>query len=146
MNQGSPVPGKGAEKAILDDVTVVIDHLGLPATNAEASAQWFAEILGLRPPVPDGPDGDMYNVALSGESSVLFVTEPSVSGHHVAFGVSEAEFTEIVDRLRRRGISFGNDPEEPTNGATLDPLGGKGRVYFRSPDDHFLEVTVQGAS
>jgi catechol 2,3-dioxygenase-like lactoylglutathione lyase family enzyme len=129
-----------------DHVSVVIDHLGLPATNAEASAQWFAEILGLKPPVPDGPDGDMYNVALSGEGSVVFVTEPSVSGHHVAFGVSEAEFTAIVDRLRGRGISFGNDPEEPTNGATVDPLGGKGRVYFRSPDDHFLEVTVQGAS
>jgi hypothetical protein len=52
----------------------------------------------------------------------------------------------IVDRLRGRGISFGNDPEESTNGATVDPLGGKGRVYFRSPDDHFLEVTVQGTS
>jgi catechol 2,3-dioxygenase-like lactoylglutathione lyase family enzyme len=88
----------------------------------------------------------MYNVALSGQGAVLFVTEPSVSGHHVAFGVSEAEFAAIVDRLRQRGIDFGNDPEEPTNGATADPLGGKGRVYFRSPDDHFLEVTIQGAS
>jgi catechol 2,3-dioxygenase-like lactoylglutathione lyase family enzyme len=101
-------------------MSVVIDHLGLPAANAEAAAQWFAD--------------------------VLFVTEPSVSGHHVAFGVSEAEFAAIVDRLRQRGIDFGNDPEEPTNGATADPLGGKGRVYFRSPDDHFLEVTIQGAS
>ena len=89
---------------------------------------------------------DMYNLALSGEGSALFVTEPSASSHHVAFGVSEAEFTAIVDRWRGRGISFGNDPEEPTNGATMDPPGGKGRVYFRSPDDHFLEVTVQGAS
>jgi catechol 2,3-dioxygenase-like lactoylglutathione lyase family enzyme len=127
-------------------MSVVIDHLGLPATNAEASAQWFAEILGLKPPVPDGPDGDMYNVALSGQGSVLFVTEPAGSGHHVAFGVSEAEFVAIVDRLRGRGISFGNDPEERTNGATDDPLGGKGRVYFRSPDEHFLEVTVHDAN
>jgi catechol 2,3-dioxygenase-like lactoylglutathione lyase family enzyme len=126
-------------------VSVTIDHLGLPARNAEASAQWFAEILGLKPPVPDGPDGDMYNVVLGGESSVLFVTEPTVAGHHVAFGVSEAEFDAIVARLRARGIGFGNDPEEPTNGATADPLGGKGRVYFRSPDGHFLEVTVLAA-
>jgi catechol 2,3-dioxygenase-like lactoylglutathione lyase family enzyme len=133
-------------QAILGDVSVVIDHLGLPATNAEAAAHWFAEILGLRSPVLDGPDGDMYSVALSGEGSVLFVTEPSVPSHHVAFGVGDAEFGAIVDRLRQRGISFGNDPEEPTNGATDDPLGGKGRVYFRSPDDHFLEVTVHAAS
>jgi catechol 2,3-dioxygenase-like lactoylglutathione lyase family enzyme len=125
-----------------DDVSVVIDHLGLPATNAEAAAQWFAEILGLKPPVPDGPDADMFSVALSGTGSVVFVTQPSVSGHHVAFGVSEAEFTAIVERLRGGGISFGNDPEDPANGATADPLGGRGRVYFRSPDGHFLEVTV----
>jgi catechol 2,3-dioxygenase-like lactoylglutathione lyase family enzyme len=136
----------GRGEAYPEMMSVVIDHLALPATNAEASARWFAEILGQMPPVPDGPDGDMYNVALSGEGSVLFVAEPAVSGHHVAFGVTEAEFTEIVDRLRRRGISFGNDPEEPSNGATADPLGGKGRVYFRTPGAHFLEVTVHGAS
>jgi catechol 2,3-dioxygenase-like lactoylglutathione lyase family enzyme len=131
--------------AILGVVSVMIDHLGLPARDAEASAEWFAEILGLEPPVADGPDRDMDNVRLSGGGSVVFVTEPSVSSHHVAFGVSEAEFAAIVDRLRRRAISFGNDPEAPTNGATLDPLGGQGRVYFASPDAHFLEVTVQQA-
>jgi len=126
-----------------ESMSVVIDHLGLPATSAAAAAQWFAEILGLQEPVPDGPEGDMYNVRLSGASSVLFVIEPSVPSHHVAFGVSEVDFTAIVDRLRQRGISFGNDPEDPANGATRDPLGGKGRVYFPSPDGHFLEVTIR---
>jgi hypothetical protein len=52
------------------------------------------------------------------------------------------DFTAIVDRLRQRGISYGNDPENPNNGATAGSLGGKGRVYFRSLDGHFLEVTV----
>jgi hypothetical protein len=85
----------------------------------------------------------MYNVRLSGGSSVVFVTEPSVPSHHVAFGVSEADFTAIVDRLRQRGIAFGNDPEDSANGATTDPLGGKGRVYFPSPDGHFLEITIR---
>src|SRR5947207_15700141 len=32
---------------ILRRVRVVIDHLGLPATDAEQAAQWFSEILGL---------------------------------------------------------------------------------------------------
>jgi catechol 2,3-dioxygenase-like lactoylglutathione lyase family enzyme len=129
-----------------EGVSVVIDHLGLPATNAEEAAQWFSEILGLQAPVADGPDGDMYNVRLSSASSVLFVTEASVASQHMAFGVSEANFTAIVDRLRERGIPFGNDPEDPANGTTLDPLGGKGRVYFSNPDGHFLEVTVREAT
>jgi hypothetical protein len=60
----------------------------------------------------------------------------------VAFAVSAAEFTPIVERLRQRGAAFGNDPEDPTNGHTEDVLGSQGRVYFRSPDGHLLEVTV----
>ena len=86
-------------------------------------------------------DADMFNVALSG-SSVLFTTGPSVPTLHVAFKVPEQDFAAIVTRLERQGVAFGNDPEAPTNGATDDPLGGKGRVYFRSPDGHFLEVTI----
>ena len=127
---------------MLCDVPLSIDHLALPAADAEASARWFAEIPGLAAPLPDGPDEDMFNVRLNDSSSVLFVSEPAGPGHHVAFAVSAAEFTAIVDRLRQRGVDFGNDPEDPTNGQTEDVLGSQGRVYFRSPDGHFLEVTV----
>jgi catechol 2,3-dioxygenase-like lactoylglutathione lyase family enzyme len=127
-------------------VNVRIDHLGLPASDAADAARWFAEILGLEAPVPDGPDGDMYTVVLSGPSSVVFSTEPAVPSHHVAFGVDQAAFSAVIERLRQRGLSFGNDPEDSSNGATSDPLGGPGRVYFRSPDCHFLEVTVSQAT
>jgi catechol 2,3-dioxygenase-like lactoylglutathione lyase family enzyme len=122
-------------------VSVKIDHLGLPATDAQASARWLAEILDLDPPVADGPNGDMFNVSLGDSASILFVTDPAVVGHHVAFAVSETEFSEIVDRLRTRSIPFGNEPEDPANGQTADPLGGKGRVYFLDPNGHFFEVT-----
>jgi catechol 2,3-dioxygenase-like lactoylglutathione lyase family enzyme len=84
----------------------------------------------------------MFNVRLSDTSSVLFVSEPERPGHRVAFAVSAAEFTLIVERLRQRGAAFGNDPEDPTNGHTADVLGSQSRVYFRSPDGHLLEVTV----
>jgi catechol 2,3-dioxygenase-like lactoylglutathione lyase family enzyme len=127
---------------MLCDMPVSIDHLALPAADAEASARWFAEILGLQAPLPDGPDEDMFNVRLNDSTCVLFVSEPAGPSHHVAFAVSAAEFTTIVDRLRHRGVDFGNDPEAPTNGRIEDVLGSQGRVYFRSPDGHFLEVTV----
>ena len=127
---------------MLWDMPVSIDHLALPAADAEASARWFAEILGLAAPLPDGRDEDMFNVRLNGISSILFVSQAAGPGHHVAFAVSATEFTAIVDRLRQRGVDFGNDPEDPTNGWTEDLLGSQGRVYFRNPDGHFLEVTV----
>jgi catechol 2,3-dioxygenase-like lactoylglutathione lyase family enzyme len=84
----------------------------------------------------------MFNVLLGGGASILFVTDPAVAGHHVAFAVSETEFGAIVDRLRARDIAFGNEPEDPTNGQTDDPLGSHGRVYFLDPNGHFFEVTT----
>jgi len=123
-------------------VSIKIDHLGLPATDAEASARWLAEILGLEPPVPDGPDGDMFNLSLGSGASILFVTDPAVAGHHVAFAVAETEFSAIVERLLTRNIAFGNEPDDPTNGQSSDPLGGNGWVYFLDPNGHFFEVTT----
>jgi catechol 2,3-dioxygenase-like lactoylglutathione lyase family enzyme len=101
---------------MLCEVPVSIDHLALPAADAQASARWFAEILGLAAPLPDGPDEDMFNVRLNDSSSVLFVSEPAGPGHHVAFAVGAAEFAAIVDRLRQRGVDFGNDPRTRPTG------------------------------
>jgi catechol 2,3-dioxygenase-like lactoylglutathione lyase family enzyme len=123
-------------------VSVSIDHLGLAARDAESAARWLAEILGVGAPVADGPDQDMYTVALGGTSSLVFSTAPTVPTQHIAFGVDQVTFRAIVERLHQRRLSFGNDPEEPENGQTTDPLGALGRVYFTSPDGHFLEVTV----
>jgi catechol 2,3-dioxygenase-like lactoylglutathione lyase family enzyme len=128
---------------VVSVASVTIDHLGLPASNPEGSARWFAELLGLPAPEPDGPDADMFNVHLSDDSSLLFVADASHASYHLAFGVTLDDFHATVGRLRERGLSFGNDPEAPDNGATDDPLGGQGRVYFRTPDGHFLELTVR---
>ena len=118
---------------MLCNVPVSIDHLALPAADAETSARWFAEILGLAAPQPDGSDEGMFNVRLNDSSSVLFVSGPAGPGHHVAFAVSAAEFTAIADRLRRRGVDFGNDPEDPTNGQTERRAGQPGaRVLSQS--------------
>jgi catechol 2,3-dioxygenase-like lactoylglutathione lyase family enzyme len=118
-----------------------IDHVALPAQDAEAAARQLAGVLGAGDPTPDGPDGDMFSVRLGG-CSVLFVEAQEVPGHHLAFRVAEADFSAIVERLAASGVDFGNDPEAPDNGETGDHLGGRGRVYFVSPDGHPFEVTI----
>jgi len=73
---------------------------------------------------------------------VLFNPAEKVDLVHVAFRVDPARFEGVVGRLRRRGIPFGNEPEDPRNGRTDDPLGGAGRVYFVDENGHLFEVTV----
>lgn len=120
---------------------IAIDHVGIPARDARASAHRLAEILGARAPTPDGADDDMFRVDLTGGSFVLFNPASRIDVAHVAFRVAEPSFAGIVERLRGLGMTFGNDPEEPWNGLTDDPLGGNGRVYFLDPDGHLFEVT-----
>jgi hypothetical protein len=45
-----------------------------------------------------------------------------------------------------RGLTFGNDPENPRNGSTDDPLGGAVRVYFIDDNGHLFEVTAEAWS
>jgi catechol 2,3-dioxygenase-like lactoylglutathione lyase family enzyme len=56
--------------------------------------------------------------------------------------VDEQVFSGAIARLRERGLRFGNDPADPSNGQTADPLGGAGRIYFVDPDGHLFELIL----
>jgi catechol 2,3-dioxygenase-like lactoylglutathione lyase family enzyme len=120
---------------------ITIDHIGVLARDVAASARFLAEILGLPPGFPDGPDAEMFRLPV-GESggALLYFPADQVPGLHIAFRVDERTFAAVVDRLRARGLAFGNDPEDQTNMHTNDFLGGHGRVFFRDPNDHLFEV------
>ncbi len=117
------------------------DHVGVAARDPQASAFSLAEILGAPTPIADGADGDMYRIDLDHGAFVLFHAAAQPEVVHVAFRVQPERFAEVVVRLRRRDLAFGNDPDDPRNGRTDDPLGGAGRVYFVDDNGHLFEVT-----
>lgn len=118
-----------------------IDHVGMDARDAAASARALADVLGAGEPAADGADGDMYRIDLEHGAFVLFSPAGDVHPAHVAFRVDAARFAAVVDRLRARRIAFGNRPDDPRNGKTEDELGGGGRVYFVDDNGHLFEVT-----
>ena len=119
---------------------IAIDHVAIGVRDAAASARFLAEILGLAPAEPRGPEGEMRWLTVGRSGALLFTPADAFASQHVAFQVDEATFATVVDRLRSRGIAFGNEPEEPTNQQTSDRFGGHGRVYFSDPNGHFFEV------
>jgi len=118
-----------------------IDHIGLSARDPQRSARALAELLGAPEPTPDGADDDMFRVQLEDGAFLLFAQAPTVHPEHIAFRLDADRLARVVARLRERGIAFGNDPEDPRNGKTDDPLGGAARVYFADENGHLFEVT-----
>jgi catechol 2,3-dioxygenase-like lactoylglutathione lyase family enzyme len=119
---------------------ITLDHIGIAARDAETSARFLSEILGLGPARTEGPEGEMYCLTIAESISLLFSPADAVATQHIAFRVDEATFTAVVDRLMAKGLAFGNDPEDFANMQTSDPLGGHGRVYFFDPNGHMFEV------
>jgi catechol 2,3-dioxygenase-like lactoylglutathione lyase family enzyme len=119
---------------------ITLDHVGVLARDVAASARFLAEILGLPPALPAGPDGENLRLAVDGTSWIFYFPAEEVPGQHIAFRVDEETFEAVVGRLRASGVTFGNDPEDHTNMQTSDFLGGHGRVFFLDPNGHLFEV------
>jgi catechol 2,3-dioxygenase-like lactoylglutathione lyase family enzyme len=118
---------------------VTLNHLAIPARDAEATAGFLGAVLGV-PVERDGAEDEFPCLRLGNAVQILFQQAATVVPHHVAFQVGTDEFEHVVERLRAAGIAFGNDPEDPRNGDVTDPLGGSGRVYFVDRDGHLFEV------
>jgi catechol 2,3-dioxygenase-like lactoylglutathione lyase family enzyme len=115
-----------------------LDHILVPARNRVASAKRLAEILGVPwAEVGVGPFSPVYlNDGLTldfDESNADF--KPG----HYCFRVSEAEFDEVLDRIRASNIPFRSRPSGTADYAINTHYGGK-IVYWNDPDEHVWEL------
>lgn len=127
-------------------MAIDLNHTIVPAADAEKSARWLAELLGLGEPkhlfgyfwqvqTDNGVELDFESRG-EGEGAPLFTVV------HYAFLVSEAEFDEIFGRILDRHITHWADPSRKHAGAINHDDGGRG-VYFASNDDHLLEIITR---
>lgn len=120
-------------------MTVQLNHTIVPSLDAEASAAFVAELLGLPAPRRFGP---FVVVETDNGVSLDYVDvgpgdeKPS---RHYAFLVSEDDFDAIFGRIRERGIDFYADPGGTRRGEINHRDGGRG-CYFADPDGHWLEI------
>ena len=113
------------------------DHTIVPSTNKAASASFYSEVLGLPPAREEAP---FAVVDLGNDVALCFAGwDEQVAHQHYAFLVSESEFDDVLGRLRARGRDFWADAHAKRPGEVNHDDGGRG-LYFRDPDDHWLEV------
>jgi catechol 2,3-dioxygenase-like lactoylglutathione lyase family enzyme len=120
-------------------VTVLNHHI-VAAADKEATATFFAEVLGLERPTSFGP---FAVLKVSADTTLDFMdTGGQVVSQHYAFLVTEAEFDEIFARIRQRQIAYWSDPSHHDPGHINHHDDGRG-VYFADPNGHSLEIITR---
>jgi len=122
-------------------VAIELNHTIVGAKDAEASARWLAEVLGLPEPVQAG---HFWQVETANGVGLDFasVGDAEVVPQHYAFLISEEEFDEVHARLLLGDHDIWADPRQRYPGRINTNDGGRG-VYFLSNDGHYLEVITR---
>jgi catechol 2,3-dioxygenase-like lactoylglutathione lyase family enzyme len=123
-------------------MAVQLNHHIVHARDAQASARFVTEILGLPEATRFGPF--LVVEADNGVSLDYMQTDDDryLVPNHYAFLVSEDEFDEIFGRIRARGLDYYADPAGTQKGEINHHDGGRG-VYWADPDGHWLEIITR---
>ena len=116
-------------------MTVVLDHMSVPARDKVATAEFYARAFGV---TYDGPRRHFAPVRLSDGLTLNFEQSDVPEVHHYAFRVTGDEFEAVLGRLRSFGVPFGSTTAE-SNGEVYCRDGLRG-FYFEDPNGHGLEV------
>jgi catechol 2,3-dioxygenase-like lactoylglutathione lyase family enzyme len=119
---------------------VQLNHTIVHASDQRRSAAFLAELLGLPEPARFGP---FLVVQVDNAVSLDVMTDSGpIQAQHYAFLVTEAEFDQIFDRIKARGLDFWADPFHRQPGEVNRHDGGRG-VYWEDPDGHSLEIITR---
>src|SRR5262245_41318746 len=121
---------------------VQLNHTIVLAHDAEKSARFLTEMLGLPDAQPWGPfmDVEVANGVTMAYMSVH--ADYDIPAQHYAFLITEDEFDEIFGRIRDRGLAYWADPHKDESSQINHNDGGRG-VYFDDPDGHLMEIITR---
>jgi catechol 2,3-dioxygenase-like lactoylglutathione lyase family enzyme len=117
-------------------MTIVLNHLIVPATDRTLAATFLADLLGV--PV-GGPVGPFMPVRVNDDLTLDFDDRHGVQPGHYAFLVDDGTFDALLGHLgRSRGIDYGSGPSGGWDRQINRAGGGRG-VYVQDPDGHSYE-------
>lgn len=121
-------------------MAVELNHTIVWSSDQQASARFFAAVLGLPEP---GKFSHFDVVPMSNGVSLDFADHDGpIPPQHYAFLVSDAEFDAGFAWVQAQGLAFWADPGRHQPGEINHHWGGRG-VYFEGPDGHFLELITK---
>ena len=111
-----------------------LDHTIVSVKDKEASARFFARVMGLE----YRGTSDSQGFVRVNDGLLLRFDERESEHEHYAFHVSDAEFDAILARLTEEGAGYGSSPRN-ADMEWADRDGGR-RAYFKDLDGHSIEI------
>src|SRR5215469_14041112 len=103
------------------EMSIVLDHLIVPAHDPVASAEFLADLLG----VPwEAARGHFTPVYVNEALTLDFAARDKFDSHHYCFRVSESEFDAIFGRMTACGTQYRSQPTGATDMQINTRLGG----------------------
>src|SRR5438045_1293587 len=115
---------------------VNLDHTIFSVHDKEASASWFAEIMGLE---YSGAWVHFAPLKIDEYLSLDFDNATDFQTSHYAFLVSDGEFDDIFERVQDKKVVYGSGPRDSEDMQINHKHQGRG-FYFKDPNGHLLEV------
>jgi catechol 2,3-dioxygenase-like lactoylglutathione lyase family enzyme len=121
-------------------MSVQLNHTIVRVRDKNEAAEFFADILG----VPSATEYGPFRVLeLANHVSLDFADDHGQPvPTHYAFLVTEAEFDQILARIKARGLDYWADPFHRQPGGINTRDGGRG-VYWDDPNGHNLEIITR---
>jgi len=120
-------------------MVVQLNHTLVNVRDKTESAPFVAEVLGLASPTTYGP---FLVVQVDNDVSLDFIDVEVIHPQHYAFLVSEAEFDEILGRIRARQLTYWSSPHRTGANEWNTDDGGRG-LYWEEPSGHLLEIITR---
>lgn len=122
-------------------MSILLDHMIVPARDSRASAQFLAKILGV--PWGDASIGPFTAVYVSDSLTLDFDQWPEpIPVMHYCFQVSDETFDAVLQRLNTENIAFRSTPHGATD-RQINHHGGGRLVYWNEPDGHVWEILTK---
>ena len=119
----------------------VIDHMILNVNDIQSSVDFYVNILGFQ---LEGEDGPFTVIRISESFTLLLGPWGTKGGEHLAFAMSRREFDETFDRIKEKGIPYGDSFHSVGNnlgpGNENGARGSGPTVYVNDPNNHLIEI------
>jgi catechol 2,3-dioxygenase-like lactoylglutathione lyase family enzyme len=118
-----------------------IDHLILNVNDIGASVDFYVDVLGFR---LEGEDGPFTVIRVSEDFTLQLAPWGTKGNDHYAFAFSRREFDETFERIKQKGILYGDSYHSVgNNSGPGNEIGAKGpapTLYLNDPNNHLIEI------